>query len=400
MTEKKIKIALFSEVLKENLDGVTNTLYNIIEKIPAEKFEYLFITSYAPSAHIKLPFRTITVPKIAFPTNEEYPISIPFFNKELKKALEEFRPDLIHVTTPFTLGAYALNYGKKKNIPVLATYHTHFISYIEYYFKYFPIFSWILNKGGWKYLNWFYNQCERIYVPTTSIIEELLENGIENKRMMLWGRGVNNALFNPSKKDAAYMDNLCGKDTKRILFVSRLVWEKELKTLVGIYNIFKKDRPDIKMVITGNGPRKEKLQKLMPNAVFTGKLIKEDLARIYASSDVFVFPSITETFGNVVLEAMACGIPCVIAAKGGPKGIVKDGITGYHAEPKNYADFSNKLLKLLDDLKLRKEMSENAAAYALTQKWDILCGDMFKSYETLLPEKAIKNTSEANAAII
>jgi glycosyltransferase involved in cell wall biosynthesis len=133
----------------------------------------------------------------------------------------------------------------------------------------------------------------------------------------------------------------------------------------------------------------------MPDALFTGKLVKRDLARIYASSDVFLFPSITETFGNVVLEAMASGVPPVVAAQGGPKGIVKDGVTGFHAKPKDASDFHRKISRLLDDPKLAARMGTAAAAYAHRQQWDLLCADMFGSYERILgrfaptaPEKA------------
>ena len=126
--KRPIKIALFSEVLKEHLDGVTNTLYQIIDRIPKDRFEYLFITSYPPSESVKLPFPVITAPKIAVPTNPDYPISIPFFNSQLREKLDEFQPDIIHLTTPFTLGNYALSYGQEQGIPVLATYHTLFVS--------------------------------------------------------------------------------------------------------------------------------------------------------------------------------------------------------------------------------------------------------------------------------
>jgi len=384
MTGKKIKVALFSEVLKENLDGVTHTLYNIIERVPKDKFEYILITPLPPSPHVKLPFPVVVVPKVPFPLHQDYPVALPYFNKKLKKVLEEFKPDLIHLTTPFTLGVYALRYGKANNIPVLSTYHTHFISYIEYYFRLVPLLPKFIHWAGWKFLRWFYNRCDKTYVPTTSIIEELVDAGIEEDRLILWGRGVNRELFNPKRKDSEFMAKLAGKGTKRILFVSRLVWEKELRTLINIYKYFKDKRPDIKIVITGSGPKEGAVKKEMPDAIFTGKLIKEELAKVYASSDVFVFPSITETFGNVVLEALASGLPAVVAAKGGPKGIVKDGVTGFHVEPRNVQEFCNNLLKIIDDNELHAKMSRAASDYAETQKWDSLCDNMFSSYEEIL----------------
>jgi len=381
---RSIRVALFSEVLKEHLDGVTNTLYQIIERIPRDRFDYLFITSYPPSKAADFPFPIITVPKVAFPTNPDYPIALPYFNGRLREALDEFQPDIIHLTTPFTLGNYALSYGEEQGIPVVATYHTHFISYIEYYFRYFPIFSRLLDLGGRRYMNWFYNRCDLVYVPTESIMDELLDCGIDRRRMVIWGRGIDTDLFRPEQRDDAFMDRLCGKGTKRVLFVSRLVWEKELRTLAKVYEMFTETHPHVRFVVTGDGPRRRELEELMPKAIFTGKLLKEDLAKVYASSDVFVFPSVTETFGNVVLEAMASGLPPVVAAQGGPKGIVKDGVTGFHATPKDAADFHRKISFLIDNPSRAVAMGAAAADYARRQQWDALCKEMFASYERIV----------------
>lgn len=386
MKKSKIRIALFAEVLKENLDGVTNTLYNILERIPKDRFELVLITPYPPSDHIKLPFPIIVIPKIPFPFHKKYPLALPQFHPTLESELDDFDPDLIHLTTPFTLGQYALSYGKKRDIPVLSTYHTHFVSYIEYYLKNAAGLTQLVNWGGWKYMKWFYNQCHKTFVPTSSIVEELLQAGIEANKLTVWGRGVNTTLFNPEKRDEEYIENLCGKNTNRILFVSRLVWEKELETLVEIYKRFQIARPDIKMVITGDGPGKERMETEMPEAIFTGKLLKDDLARMYASCDVFVFPSITETFGNVVLESMASGLVPVVAAKGGPKGIVDDGVNGYHAIPRDINDFCEKITFLVDHPDIRLGMREKGIKYAKTQKWDALCEDMFETYEEVFSE--------------
>ena len=384
MEKKKIKIAFFTDVLKQNLDGVTYTLYNIIERIPDDRFEFIFITPYPPDNPEDFPYPVVVCRYIQLPFYKMYPLAFPYYDRNIKRALEEFEPDLIHFTTPSFLGHYAVKYAKRNNIPVLSTFHTHFMAYIEYYFKYLPLSSFLLKKLAWKFARWFYNSCEKVFVPTQPIIDELAESGVEEKRMMIWGRGIDSERFSPSLDDPEYMDKLCGQGTKRILFVSRIVWEKEIRTLLRIYRKFHKTRPDIKMVITGDGPQLAFMQRHMPEAVFTGKLINGDLSRIYASSDIFVFPSITETFGNVVLEAMASGLPVVAAAKGGPKGIVKDGITGFHAVPRDENDFCEKIIRLVDDGELYRKMKEEGVAYAATQQWDTLCKNLFQTYEEVL----------------
>jgi glycosyltransferase involved in cell wall biosynthesis len=150
------------------------------------------------------------------------------------------------------------------------------------------------------------------------------------------------------------------------------------------------------MVITGDGPQASYMRRKMPNAVFTGKLMGKDLSKIYASCDIFVFPSITETFGNVVLEALASGIPAVVAAQGGPKGIIRDGSTGFHVIPKNSEDFYKKLCFLIDNPDLLNKMKKNAAAYARTQSWDALCREMFSEYEKHLTKIGVTIEDEKN----
>jgi glycosyltransferase involved in cell wall biosynthesis len=383
MNDTKIKIAFFSDVLKENFDGVTYTLFNIIQRVPRDKFDFLFITPYPPSDSAAFPFPIHVCRFIHFPLYKEYPFAIPDFDKQLKEKLDAFKPDLVHYTTPALLGRYAVKYALSRNIPLTSTYHTHFKAYIDYYFRFIPGLSSVLQRLARRIMLWFYNNTQMIFVPTGPILEELEEIGIESRRLMIWGRGIDTEVFSPDKADSDYMDRLCGKNTKRILFVSRLVWEKEIKTLLALYALFAKNRPDVKMIITGEGPQKKVMEKKMPGAVFTGSLYNGALSRIYASADVFVFPSITETFGNVVLEALASGLPVVAANQGGPSGILIHGRTGYLAVPKNAVDFYEKIVSIIDHRSHAMMLSANAVEYAKTQTWDALCTLMFATYEKI-----------------
>ncbi|MCU0846909.1 MAG: glycosyltransferase family 1 protein [Spirochaetes bacterium] len=392
ITGKKIKVALFTDVLRENLDGVTHTLYNIIERIPEDRFEYLFITPYPPSEKINLPFPVYTCTYIKFPLYDAYPFALPFFNPGLKKVLDSFSPDIIHFTGPTLLGRYAVKYAESRNIPLTSTYHTHFLAYVDYYFKNIPGLRRLMKYLANRIMKFHYNRCDITFVPTSPIRDELIKSGIDEKRLLIWGRGIDLHEFNPKFRNDSYINKLSGKGIKRILFVSRLVWEKEVNTLIGIYEQLAKTRNDVRMIITGDGPEKEYMEKKMPGAIFTGKLTNRELARVYASCDIFVFPSITETFGNVVLEAMASGLAVVAADKGGPKGIIKDGLTGFLAEPKNPDDFCIKISRLLDDQQLFSRIRKNAVKYAMSQKWDNLCVKMFDTYEKII--EARKNEEQ------
>lgn len=369
MSIKKIKIAFFADILKDNQDGVTNTIFQIAHNIDPDRFDYLFITSKPPKDRRRFPFPVITIPGIAFPLYKDYPIAIPWFNNTLKAALNQYEPDILHFATPFTLGLWALYYGRKKGIPVVTTYHTHFVSYIEYYFRLLYGLSRIPELLTKRYMAWFYNRCAMALVPTQNILDELLDWGIDKNRLTLWGRGIDTKIFNPEFRDQAFIDTFAEPGKKRVLFVSRLVWEKEIETIIRIHQIFRSRRPDITMVITGDGPARMQMQKRMPEAVFTGKLIGLELSKTYASCDVFLFPSVTETFGNVVLEAMASGLIPVVAAKGGPMGIIQDGVTGYLAKPKDSVDFCQKIEKVIDQPSLAAQMRDAAIKHAQSQNW-------------------------------
>jgi glycosyltransferase involved in cell wall biosynthesis len=383
---KKIRVALFADVLKENLDGVTYTLYNIIDRVPKDRFDFLCITPYPPTDIDKFPFPVVVCRYIKMPLYGAYPLAFPYFDKKLADALEKFKPDIVHFTTPAFLGRFARNFALENKLPLVSTYHTHFPIYVDYYFKFLPFLKFLIHAVP-TILRYYYNKCNLVYVPTKPVLEDLAEMGIERSRLMIWARGIDMTKFNPRKRNKTYIDNLCGKATIRILFVSRLFWVKEIETIVGIYKQLSKTHPNAKMVITGDGPQKKYMEKRMPDAVFTGKLINDDLERIYASCDIFLFPSITETFGNVNLEALASGLPVVAAAKGGQLGIVKEGKTGFLVEPKNVDAFCEKLTYLIDNPATLKRMSKNAVEYARTQKWDALCREMFKSYEEVIADR-------------
>ena len=140
---KKIRVALFTDVLKENYDGVTHTLYNIIQRIPRDRFEFIFITPFPPSDHVKLPFPVIVCRSFKLPMYGEYVVGFPYFDKNLEKVLADFKPDLVHFASPSFLGRYAIQYAQKHGIPVTSTYHTHYPMYVDYYFKYLPFLKFL-----------------------------------------------------------------------------------------------------------------------------------------------------------------------------------------------------------------------------------------------------------------
>ncbi len=392
--KKKIKIAYFTDVLEQGLDGVTHTLFNIIERIPDEKFDVRFVTPLPPKDIDLFPYPIFRCKYIKVPFYRDYRIASLMFDKSLKAFLDDFQPDLIHFTTPSLLGKYAVEYAEENNLKLTTTYHTHFISYIDYYLKYAPGISHLTKHFANKMMQWFYSKCDLTFVPSLPLLNELKKLGISSEKLYLWARGINIEQFNPGRKDKKSIREMTGNNDKNLLYVGRIVWEKDIKLLIDIYKHYEQRGKKVNLIITGEGPQRKILQKKMPNAIFTGKLRGKELARMFASCDVFVFPSTTETFGNVVLEAMASGIPTVVSSKGGQVGFVKDQHSGLIARAKDPMDFVRKIDKLLQDANLNAKIKRNARIYAQSQSWDALAERLFMKYDMISEESEKTSVNE------
>lgn len=373
---RKVRIAFFLDVLKEDFDGVSITMHQVIRRIPKEEIEAIFISPQIPERDIGFP--VYECPSLSIPLNKEYPFALPNRMKDLNKILDRFNPDIVHWSSPSALGTYAVKYAMQRELPVTTIYHTHFPSFANYYLRLIPKVEY-LTEPIVKRLFWLYRKSNRIFAPTLTMKRYLIGKDVPQENIMIWGRGVSTEQYSPDYRDI----DLWPDGKKKVLFVSRLVKEKEPDTLIRLYHLFKEQRQDIRMVIIGEGPTKAKLQKHMPEAIFTGKLTGGHLAKAYASSDIFVFPSTTETFGNVVLEALASGLPVVAANAGGPSDIIKNGKTGILVEPKNEEAFFSQITLLLDDHLLYKTMQTNALEYAKSQNWESLCHELFEQYRHL-----------------
>lgn len=307
----------------------------------------------------------IAVPSVSAPGRKEYRISLGF-PKTAKTDCERFKPDLVHIATPDLLGAAALRWALKKELPVVSSFHTNFLSYFSYYWAVQP-----LKPVFAAYLRWFYRHCQHIYVPSPSMIEELSEQ-MDTKKTRLWARGVDLERFNPSNRDIQWRAaHGFGAEDIVITFVSRLVLEKDVdiyaKTLRLLIDKYPKG---VKSLVVGEGPAKSEMQQWLPEAVFTGTLRGDELSTAYASSDLFLFPSISETFGNVTLEALASGLPSFVADAPGSKSLVTPALNGCIAKPKSPEDFARKMSPLIESEERRKTFSAEARKAAERYSWD------------------------------
>ncbi|GAA0303628.1 glycosyltransferase involved in cell wall biosynthesis [Gracilibacillus halotolerans] len=361
-----MRIAIFSDTYVPEINGVALTLQRYTDYLRRQGIEYrLFVPSTSTAVPQVPQIERLT--SIPFLLYRDLRFSLPN-PLQINQVLDTFKPTLIHIATPFNIGLSGLLYGKKHQIPMIASYHTHFDHYLNYYHLSF------LNKWVWKYLDWFHRPFERIYVPSESTKHQLLTKKF-HRDIRIWGRGVDHDFFTPTKRVSHYLQQKYGiKENKILLYVGRMAPEKNIEFVLDMFHSLPSDvKKDTHLVMVGDGPLYSMLsQTYREKITWTGFLEGEELAKAYASSDIFLFPSETETFGNVVLEALASGLPVIGANAGGVGNIIKDGKTGFLCEPRNREVFVKQTEKLLENNLLRKNFADEARKYACTQSWDTI----------------------------
>ena len=378
--EKKfriVKIAIFTGNYNHIRDGVSLTLNRLVQFLESKGVDVLIFGPSVDPPAIEHSGTLIPVPSFPLPGRPEYRFSRSLPRAEIDE-LVSFDPDIIHIATPDFLGLKALRWAVKNRKPVVSSYHTHFSSYLKYYKLR------ILEPVLWRYLRWFYRHCKQIYVPSESMAAVLEQKGIQSD-LKIWARGIDQSLFHPGKRDSGWRKLHGFSDTDVVItFVSRLVWEKNLKLFATVVNQLKQQYPQVKPLIAGDGPALEGVKKLIKNGTFTGFITGEELATAYASSDIFFFPSDTETFGNVTLEAMASGLPCIVADASGSRSLVDHGKNGYVIPVERSDIFYQMAGTLISDPQLRTRMSEHSVKRAEKYSWNAVNGALLEYYHEVL----------------
>lgn len=372
-----LKVAIFTGNYNHIRDGVSLTLNRLVAFLLGKKVEVLVFGPTTEPPAFPHEGTLISVPSLSMPGRPEYRISIAFTSRATKK-LEEFDPDIIHIATPDLLGFKALRWAINRNKPVVSSYHTHFSSYLKYYKL------TLLEPFMWKYLRWFYSKCLMVYVPSYSMAEILEAKQIKSD-LRIWARGIESDKFSPAFRSEKWRREKGFKPGDIVIsFVSRLVWEKNLSLFADLVKSLISEYPQVKALIVGDGPAYEEVKEIIPEAVFTGFLEGEDLARAYASSDLFFFPSVTETFGNVTLEAMASGLPCIVADATGSKSLVEHGVNGFLAPAGEPGDFYKIIEELIVNRELREKMAAASLEKAVNYSWDSINSTLLGYYKEVL----------------
>jgi glycosyltransferase involved in cell wall biosynthesis len=353
---------------------VAKTIHELVNSIRKNGHEFAIWSSDVPE-EVATEYnvrRTPSLPVFAYPAYR-----FGFFGSKTSREIDSFSPDIIHISTPDMAGLGFLRYGLKRGIPVSSVFHTDFPSYMSYYHVSF------LKPLLWMYLRRFYNSCNTVLAPTKDVKRRLELKGIRN--VDIWARGIHLDMYNPSKRSIEFRDRYGLSDEMIILFSGRLVHYKGLDVLIAVYDEVSRRYGDkIKFLVIGSGPEEGKLKKMMPDAVFPGYLTGETLYQAYASSDIFLFPSTTETFGNVILEAMASGLPCIVSDKGGCRELVNESNAGMISRSDDILSFSENCFKMIEDPTLRKRFKGNAFSFSCIMSWDKINGKLLKKYSDMV----------------
>jgi phosphatidylinositol alpha 1,6-mannosyltransferase len=358
-----IRVAIFSDTYYPHINGVSNTLFQMLNHYETHQIPYVLISpkykEKAPEMEQGFSIHKVTaVPFIYYPQTM---MSVPK-RRHLDAILDDFRPTVIHAMTEFNLGFYGLRYATKHHIPFVSNYSTHFHLGLKH------MRLSLFHKPLSRYIKWFHNQASVTTTPSHDTEQFLHSLGIQ--KTAVFSRGIDTHRFSPEHRDEQLRKSWDAEHHQVLLYVGRISGEKNLYTLLDAYEMLdSKLKQNTKLVLVGDGPLLVSIRSKYKHIITTGFLTGEELHKAYASADLFVFPSTSETLGNVVLEAMASGLPVIGVAKGGVKENIIDGYNGFLVEKNDVDLIHDAITQMLENQKLYLEMKRNALEFSHHKTW-------------------------------
>jgi len=390
----QLRIAVVTETYPPEVNGVAMTLGRLVNGLQVRNHQVQLIRPRQNDGDQPQPTATLSEHLqrgIALPRYEGLKMGLPA-KAALTRLWTRQRPDVVQIATEGPLGWSALAAANKLRLPVASDFHTNFHSYSSHYG------FGLLRRAIVAYLRKFHNKAAVTLVPTEGIRRELLAHGYENIEII--GRGVDTQLFHPGRRDAALRAQWGVRENETaVLYVGRLAAEKNLSLVFGAFDAMHQAHPATRLVLVGDGPERASWQAKRPDAVFCGTQVGEALAAHYASGDVFLFPSLTETWGNVTIEAMASGLAVVAYDCAAAEEIIRHGENGLKVAPEDQAAFIAQAVSLASDVARQRRLGTAAAARAAQLSWDAI----IDSFERVLlrlahPEPATEPQLEWPAA--
>ncbi|SFD31516.1 Glycosyltransferase involved in cell wall bisynthesis [Thiohalospira halophila DSM 15071] len=386
MTEvaHSLRVELITETWAPEINGVARTLETLVNGLRARGHRVGVVRPRHQGGTDSHGPAELLVPGMGLPGYPGVRLGLPA-GRELRRRWAEARPDVIYIATEGPLGHSALRQARRLGIPVVAGFHTNFDAYSGHYHM------GLLRRPVEAYLRRFHNRATTTLVPSAEGRERLIQRGFQ--RLALLGRGVDTELFDPRRRSQALRAEWgAGPETPVALHVGRIAPEKNIEGLISAFRAIRQRVPECALVVVGNGPATERLATALPELILTGPRTGGDLARHYASGDLFVFPSRTETFGNVVTEAMASGLAVVAFNRAAAGRYLRDGVNGRLVEPEDDTGFNTAAAELAADPGARARMGQAARETAQGIGWEAV----IEEFEVRLG--AAINSSDGRAA--
>lgn len=377
MDVSDLRVAIISGNYNMVRDGPTQALGRLVHHLLDEGAQVRIFCPTVDNPQVDQPGEIVSLPSFAIPGRGEYRVPIGLVG-EAREQFESFRPNVVHVASPDRAARQAAKWARDNGVAVLASVHTRFETYPQYYHLGFlePVVEAWLRK--------LYRRCDALVAPSDGMVDVMREQRM-HRDIGIWSRGVERKIFNPGVRDLDLRRSVgIGDDDVAIGFLGRVVMEKGLPEFADTMNELTSRGVPHKVLVLGDGPAREWFADKVPEASFAGYLMGEELGRWVAGMDVFFNPSITETFGNVTLEAMACGVPVVAARATGATTLVRDGATGTLVEPGNIPAFADAIQRYIEDPALRRAHGSAGEERSKTFDWDQINAGMADTYVRLV----------------
>jgi phosphatidylinositol alpha 1,6-mannosyltransferase len=366
---ERMRVAIVTESFPPDVNGVANSVLRVAEHLVSRGHEPLVIAPQPALGNTRvpgpLPYSVVRIPSVSLPGYPGFRLGLP--GRRILQALRHHRADVVHLASPFVLGAWGSAAAAKLRIPQVAVYQTDIPGYASAY---------RMSAGertAWWWLRRIHGRTARTLAPSTSTAAELLAHGIRD--VWLWRRGVDSTLFHPSRRDDAIRRALAPHGETVVGYVGRLAAEKRVDLLAATTRL-----RGVKVIVVGDGPHRAALQKAMPEAVFVGERHGTQLARLYASLDVFVHTGPLETFCQAIQEALASGVPVIAPAAGGPLDLVQPGRTGYLVPPGDGTAIATAVAELAGDAVRRGHFGRAARESVQERTWAAVGDELIAHY--------------------